>query len=169
MVLEAKPIPYQLDKEFKTTRDRALLAILAMLGQRISEILSIKRNQFNFDDPEFIVIEQIRVLKRRKEPIYVDRPLPRDHVLTELILKHYNQTRGKDRQLFDLSRYRAWQIVRYMTGKWCHFFRSQHISHLINEERLREGEVAKDLGIKKVETIMHYHKSSWKDHKEAYK
>lgn len=160
-VERAKPIPYLLESG-KQVRDRALLAFLAATGMRISEALSVKREQLELShDPDFVVVKDVRILKRRKETIFKDFVLPRKGVLkplTDLVLEHV-RTKNKG-PLFDIGRQRAWQIVVFMTGKWCHYFRSQRISFLVNRIRSTTA-VADLLGIKKSSTIDHYYKGGW--------
>ena len=160
LAVKAKPIPY-LDKR-KQIRDRALLAFIAATGMRISEALSVKRGDFNQHNPDFVVVNNVRILKRRKETIMKDFVLPRTGVLkplTDLVMLHYRNVKD-GAPLFDISRQRAWQVIVYMTGKWCHYFRSQRISFLVNKIRSTTA-VADLLGIKKSSTIDHYYKGGW--------
>lgn len=170
-VKNAKSINYSTNEYEKQLRDRALLSVLAMMGCRISELLSVTHGQLNFHRyRDFIVVEDVKILKRRKEPIRKNFPLPKTGVLKPLtdIFQRYLRSRKwrPEDRLFDLGRHRAWEIVKAMTGKWCHYFRSQRISYLINEKSIRSVAVAKMLGIKKVETIAHYDKSEWEDYRE---
>ena len=56
----------------------------------------------------------------------------------------------------------------HMTGKWCHYFRSQRLSHIVNELKSALT-TAKVFGIKNPQTIAHYYKTEWEIHKEALK
>ncbi len=59
-------------------------------------------------------------------------------------------------------------ILKQMTDEWCHWFRSQRISYLIN--KLRSAEIAAKLvGVKAPQTIAHCYKGEWKAHKEELK
>ena len=61
-----------------------------------------------------------------------------------------------------------WAIVKQLTGEWCHWFRSQRISYLVN--KLRSAEIAgKLVGIKAPATISGYYKTQWRQHKEELK
>ncbi len=166
-------------------RDKALLSMLILTGLRISEILSITRDQIRQqEDLDFVVIHDIQISKRwirkydedhnlisrTREPILRDVPLPKNgffQPLTEYVLRHL-QTRPHSAsvKLFNISRQRAWQITNALTGKWNHYFRSMRISHLINERNMSSVAVAKLLGVKESSTIDHYSKSEWKDHRD---
>ena len=168
IVIRAKPLPY-IYEPWKQDRDRALLALLACTGLRISEVLSLLVEQFSFEMDDFVEIRNVKILKRRAEPIYKDFPLPLEGILRPLTLMilGYWKTKKKG-YLFDISRGRAWQIINYMTGKWCHFFRSQRISYLVN--KLRSVNIVADMqGIKKSSTIDHYFKGGWKHYKDELK
>ena len=85
--------------------------------------------------------------------------------LVEIILEYLDTIKGG--KLFTFGRSRAWQIVTALTGKWCHYYRSQKISHLVNTLK-GAGEAAGK--IMKVEpgTISHYYKTAWRDHKDEF-
>lgn len=171
MVLNAKPIPYTFDREEKQRRDKALLAMQPLTAARISEILALQKYQFDETaKPGFVVIREMIVLKRRKK-VTIDKPLSKTGILaplTNLVMKQVHATKGKHDFVFDLGRHRAWEITRQMTGLWCHYFRSQKFSFLINKTKLKEGQVAHDHGVANIQTMHHYHKSNWEDHPEAY-
>lgn len=171
MVREAKPIPYTLCAIQNRARDFALLSLLALTGMRISEILSIYKRQVHQEMPDFVEIKNVKILKRRKEPILKDFGLPKEGILvplTDLFLAHYSTLKGKNIRLFDINRTTAWRIVVFMTGKWCHFFRSQRLSFLVN--KFRSTIIVSDMqGIKSPATIAHYYKGGWKHHKQELK
>jgi len=168
IVMKAKPLPY-IYEPWKQDRDRALLALLACTGMRISEALSVQVKQFSFEMPDFVEIRNVRILKRRAEPIYKDFFLPLEGILYPLTNMVVAYTKiNKEGYLFDFSRSRAWQIINYMTGKWCHFFRSQRLSYLVN--KLRSTIVVADMqGIKSPQTVAHYFKGGWKHYKDELK
>ena len=162
-------------KSAKTTnndiRDRALLAFLVLTGMRISEALSVTYFQYdNRRNDKFILIKNVKILKRRKEPILKEFPLPKTGMLAELteIIQKYVKSRDWHiaDPLFPIGRHQAWKIINDMTGKWPHYFRSQRISYLMNEQRIQSAAVAKMLGIKQSSTIDHYLKSSWRNYEE---
>ena len=168
----AQAWPYKTEIEEKTARDKALLAFLAETGLRISEALSVDRSQVKLNlDKDFVVVKDIKILKRRKSPIKKDFPLPKTGILeplTQMVLHWYNWPtirKKEEGSLFSLGRYRAWQIIRHMTGKWCHYFRSQRISFLVNKIRSTTA-VAAMMGIAKSSTIDHYYKGGWENFRD---
>lgn len=173
-----KTWPYKRDKAFYVKRDRGLVSLLYLSGLRINEVLRIKKSQFSYEDPDFVVIEDVKISKRKKRTIQtegipvIDVPLPlavEDRggefqlgYFTEVILSYVDVA---EEDLFKISTARAWAIVKHMTGKWCHYFRSQRISHLIN--KLRSDVItAKIVGIKSPATISHYYKGEWRAHRD---
>ena len=165
LVKNAKTIPYILDTETKTRRDRALLSCLALTGLRVSEVLSIDVNQFE-DTPKTVWIKNVKILKRRAEHITRPFALPKQGIFSDLsmlILEHKDTI--KKGKLFDINRASAWRIITYMTGFWCHYFRSQRISHLVNKFRSTVM-VADFQGIKAPATISHYYKGDTRRHEQ---
>jgi len=170
-----KAYPYAWSRFFYQTRDRALLALLYLTGGRISEVLRLRKSQFDFDlDPNFVVIRDMVVVKRKKSivakegyPIReVALPLKgRLAAFTRLVIK-YLELLDEDEKLFKFTRQRAWQIVYYITGKWNHYFRSQAESYLGRYVFRRDPVgLAEYMGIKNVQTLREYVKTSWEDYK----
>lgn len=176
-----KTLKYQTTPDFYHARDRALLSLLYLTAGRISEVLRLNKNQFDFEsDTDFIIIRDMVVVKRRKETIKKygvplrEVPLPREGQLspfTKLIEDYVNQIPG-DSMLFPshkkarlhMTRQRAWQIVTGITGKWCHYFRSQAESNY--------GRIFKDVialadfvRVVNVQTLSEYVKTSWEDYR----
>ena len=165
LVMDLEPHYYWEPK--KNVRDVALVAALAETGMRISELLSIEKASVNVQKDQ-VLLRNVKILKRRKEPIFKDFYLPREGVLgplTEIFIQHLDNV--KKGPIFDISRGRAWQIVAGLTGKWCHYFRSQRISFMLNEARLDGHVVARIQGIKKSSTIDHYSKGGAEQFKDA--
>lgn len=169
-VLAAKDLQYKQNMEYYRKRDRALLSLLALSGLRISEILSLQTAQFDLEsDSEFVIIQDAAILKRRKETIKVDIPLPKEgplEPLTNIIIDYIECARKGP--IFKIGRSRAWQIITQMTGNWCHYYRSQRISFLVNKLRSTDI-VSKIMGIKSPQTISHYYKTEWRQHREELK
>ncbi len=157
MVRDAPSFTYVLDVDKKSLRDRALLALLALTGLRISEALSIDVNQFENTETSYW-ITNVKILKRREEHILQDFILPKKGIfgyLTALVMEH--KATKKKGKLFDINRVTAWRIINHMTGFWCHYFRSQRLSHLVN--KFRSTVMVSDMqGIKSPATISHYYK-----------
>ncbi len=171
-VIEESPVwHYKTDLEFHEKRDRALLALLYLTGGRVNEVLKVKKSLFDFSDRDFIIIRDFEISKRKARTLSregipkIDVALPRDGSLlnfTEIVMAYY---RMSDEKLFKFGRKRAWAIVNYMTGKWCHYFRSQRISDIINRIRSSDA-TSKILGIKNPQTISHYYKGTWEEYRE---
>lgn len=170
LVENAKPVHYKTPIEYYRIRDRALLALLCLTGLRIGETLRLERRQFDVDsDAEFIIIRDVEISKRRKDIVKIDVPLPKVGVfepLTMMILDYL--TRVKRGRIFKIKRCRAWRIINDMTGKWPHYFRSQRISFLVNKIRSAVT-VSRIMGIKSLQTVTHYYKSEWNEHRDALK
>lgn len=175
MIVDGRLWPYLTNKPFYEKRDKALLALLYLTTGRINEVLKITKGQFDFEaDPEFVVIKDFEISKRKEATIKregvpkVDLPLPKVGTLskfTDLVLDYYEIS---SEEMFRIGRVRAWAIVKYMTGKWCHFFRSQKLSYLVNlfHSALVTSKI---VGIKNPQTIAHYYKTAWEEHRDKLK
>ena len=152
-------------------RYQALIALVYSSGLRISDVIRLKRSQFNFKaDREFVIVENVAVNKRRKDPIKIEIPLPRVGVFkpfTDVIIQHYKKRRGKE-LMFPLTRSGAYKAIRKATGKWCHYFRSQDFSYMVNTVR-NVFAVARMKGVKNPQSLEPYYRSTWKDHRESLK
>lgn len=131
------------------TRDKALLALNYLTGARVSELLSIKRKQIekvSKADVEFLIIHNVKVLKRRKDihrTILIPVKKEKDFLL--LALEHINKT-GDEEKLFDITRQRAWQITKNKTGYFNHFFRHLRTTHLVTDYNFSAHELQKFFG-----------------------
>lgn len=174
LIQNGKRWPYKTKQEFYEKRDKALLALIYLSGGRVNEVLRVEKKQFGFSDEDFILIHEFRISKRKERTIEKEGiprivvPLPRTDKFkkfTDLILDYYEVA---PEHLFKIGRKRAWAIIKHMTGKWCHYFRSQRLSYLVN--RLRSATVAsKIVGIKNPQTITHYYKGTWEEYREELK
>ena len=52
-------------------------------------------------------------------------PRTRDEPPAPELVVEYLKMLPEDARVFEFKRRRVWQIVRHITGKWCHNFRSQ--------------------------------------------
>lgn len=181
-LIAVKTLSYKTTPEFYHSRDRALLSLLYLTAGRITEVLLLNKSQFDFEsDTDFIIIRDMQVVKRRKETIYKHGTPLREVPLalkgqlspfTQLVLDYLDRVQD-DAMLFPsnkrsrshISRQRAWQIVYGITGKWCHYFRSQAESHY--------GRVFKDVialadfvRVVNVQTLAEYVKTDWKDYRQ---
>lgn len=56
--------PYKTYQDFYHTRDKALMALLFLTASRITEVLSLKKEQFDFQaDKNFIIIRNMILVK----------------------------------------------------------------------------------------------------------
>jgi len=151
-------------------RNRALLCFFVLTGLRVSELINLTKEQFDFEeDPEFIVIKNIFVLKKRKKTVLNDLAIAREGAyspLVKIILEYLDTV--KEGKIFNISRSRAWQIITGMTGKWCHYYRSQRMSWLVNTLKGAASATGKIMKVTP-STVNHYYKSAWKNHKEELK
>ena len=173
-MIEGKSWPYKTNKEFYECRDRALISLLYLTCGRVSEVLSLRKKQFVFDeDPDFIIIKNMIVVKRKKEAkrkrrsIRDEVPLPTTGPLapfTQFVVEYLNLLTDPKAKLFRFGRHRAWQIVRFITGKWCHYFRSQGESWygkiFSNIFALKDF-----VGVVDASTLSDYVKTDWRDYR----
>jgi len=130
-LIMAKTWPYKMDMENFYRRDRCLMALLFLTAGRISEVLSLVREQFDFQaDPNFIIIRNMILVKRLKtrkgkpvkhttSPIRDEVALPLHGPLskfTRLVEDYVLSISDPKAKLFPFSRRRAWQIVKHTTS-----------------------------------------------------
>lgn len=96
-------------------KHQMLLTYLWMSGNRVTEALSLRRRDLDFNS--FMIT--IRWLKNRK---YQNRNMPMHPNLKQL-LQLYCSNMNADDLLFDMSRQRAWQICQKYTNANPHKFR----------------------------------------------
>lgn len=181
-LITSKQLDYKSEIDFYHARDRALLSLLYLTAGRITEVLRLNKRQFDFEsDKDFIIIRDMAVVKRRKETkIKYGVPLREVPLALKGHLSHFTKLVTDYLRLIEdnsmlfpsnkkcnvhLSRQRAWQIVNGITGKWCHYFRSQSESHY--------GRLFKDVialanfvRVVNVQTLSEYVKTSWQDYRE---
>ena len=180
-LITMRTLSYKTTPDFYHARDRALLSLLYLTAGRITEVLRLKKSQFDSEtDKDFIIIRDMQVVKRRKETLVKygvplrEVPLPlKGHLshFTRSVMDYLKRIED-EAMLFPsnkkanphMSRIRAWQIVNGITGQWCHYFRSQAESHY--------GRVFKDVialsnfvRVVNVQTLSEYVKTSWEDYR----
>lgn len=159
--------PYRTNKEFYEARDKCLLTLCFLTMGRIHEVLQLQKKQFDFSDPEFLVIHDFNVGKRKEKTIrqygktYIDIPISKQSRFLIFIRKHLLNVED---QLFLFGRYRAFQIIKYNTGLWCHWFRS--IAQRFYVNKLENPMVVSDMFKVNIQTISEYYRGSWMDHKD---
>ena len=171
--------PYRTQLDFYHQRDKALMALLFLTAGRISEVLSLKKEQFDFEaDRNFIVIRNMILVKRlktrkgkpvrhRTAPIRDEVPLPLRGPLsrfTNLVQNYLNLIEDSKEKLFKFQRHRAWQIVNYVTGQWCHWFRSQAESYYGKYVFTTPFALRDFVGVSDIESLGPYVKTQWRDY-----
>jgi len=178
-MIVAKTWPYKTDMEFYIKRDKALMALLFLTAGRISEVLSLNKEQFDFEaDRNFIIIRNMILVKRlktrkgkpvrhRTAPIRDEVPLPLEGPLfkfTKLVQKHLDLVKEPKERLFKFKRHRAWQIVNHVTGQWCHWFRSQSESYYGKYVFTTPFALRDFVGVSDIESLGPYVKTQWRDY-----
>jgi integrase len=180
-LITGKTWPYKERREFYYIRDRALMALLFLTAGRISEVLSLTREQFDVEAyRNFIVIRNMILVKRlktrkgkpvrhRTAPIRDEVPLQLKGPLgkfTRLVQDYLELIDEPKEKLFKFKRHRAWQIVNHVTGQWCHWFRSQAESYYGKYVFSTPFALRDFVGVSDIESLGPYVKTQWKDYRE---
>lgn len=180
-LMTSKEWPYKTQPDFYHTRDRALMSLLFLTAGRISEVLTLRKEQFDFEaDENFIVIRNMILVKRlktrkgkpvrhRTAPIRDEVPLPLKGPLsrfTKPVQDYLDLIEEPKEKLFEFKRHRAWQIVNYITGQWCHWFRSQAESYYGKYVYSTPFALRDFVGVSDIESLGPYVKTQWRDYKE---
>ena len=156
---------------------RALVAFLFETGGRASEILTLKHNQIDTQDPEILMVRRMKVLKHRKD---MDRTFPiwRQDPLVAPMLEYINQ-RPRDSPIFPFSYSKLYKIIRDLQkplfeqkqgvklgergegvvkhGPWYpHRFRAERASQLVVEKNFSVFELMKWFGWTRSDTPTFY-------------
>jgi integrase len=175
-IITNKTWPYKRDREFYEKRDRALMGLLYLTCGRITEVLSLTKKQFDLEsEPNFIIVRNMIVVKRKKKAKRKSRairdevPLPKEGPLapfTKLVLEYLQLIENPEDKLFNIGRNRAYKIVRFITGQWPHWFRSQGESWY--------GKVFSNIfalkdyvGVVSAEVLSDYVKTDWREYRKA--
>lgn len=173
--------PYKTQPDYYRTRDRALMSLLFLTAGRISEVLSLRKEQFDFEaDRNFVVIRNMILVKRlktrkgksvkhRTAPIRDEVPLPLRGPLsgfTDLVQDYLGLLEQPKEKLFKFERHRAWQIIKYVTGQWCHWFRSQAESFYGRYVFNTPFALRDFVGVSDIESLGPYVKTRWRDYKD---
>lgn len=180
-LITSRTWPYKTDMENFYRRDRCLMALLFLTAGRISEVLSLTREQFDFEaDPNFVLIRNMILVKRLKtrkgkpvrhttSPIRDEVALPLSGPLSKftILIEDYVQSLPDPKaKLFSFGRRRAWQIVRFITDKWCHWFRSQAESYYGKYVYTTAFALKDFVGVTDIESLGPYVKTSWRDYED---
>lgn len=126
---------YSHDVEYYEVRDKALVAVIYLLGLRVSEAVRLEKSQFLIPEKaglnDRIIVRGIILSKSRKQgQPRKDKsrpegwlPLTGERVpLTRLVLDYLVVSR--EERLFKFGRKRAWQIVTALVQDTCHWLRA---------------------------------------------
>ncbi len=178
-LITAKSWSYKTKLWFYPKRDRALMALLFLTAGRISEVLSLTKEQFDFvADQNFVIIRNMILVKRLKtrkgKPVKHKTAPIRDEVplalkgklarFTELVLDYLDLIKKPKEKLFKFKRHRAWQIVNHVTDQWCHWFRSQAESYYGKYVFNSPFALRDFVGVSDIESLRSYVKTQWKDY-----
>ena len=158
--------PYKQDKVFLRLRDKALIALTYLLCGRIGEVLALNREQFK-EHKNFLVVNEFIVEKNKVSPIRDPWALPKRGRLspfTEIILEYLKVLPKNQSKLFTIKRARAHQIVKKITGKWCHWFRAMGEAYLMRYVFKEPVKCASALRLRRSDTLIEYVPYNWEDY-----
>jgi len=176
---------YEEYRNYLIRRDQALIATLFLTGGRVSEVIPLRKNNFNLqDEPDAIIVTDMpREKSFRKVGEYIengkkkwitekveatrrDFPILKNEALVPYLTKWLEEV---DDYLFTspaksrdhLSRVRAYQIVKNISNRvgeeiWPHWFRSQRASQLASEYGFELHALIDFFDWKDVETALTY-------------
>lgn len=163
----SKTWPYKKKLAFYRKRDRALMALYFITGGRNNEVLKLKKSNFDLtSDPQFSIIKGMYISKRAKKTIArygakvtrripIRLPLFGDLLPFTLLVVDYLDELDDEDDLFDFGVRRSHQIIKYVTGKWVHWFRA--MSENFYGQVFRDAvKLAKFIGITNVQSVMAY-------------
>ena len=170
---------YKTNREQFQFRDRALICLLVLTGLRISEALMLKRLQFRVYSDR-ILVRNVRTLKRGKMRVKIT--LPKQGKLapfTEVFERWLRLVPEEDCYVFPsgcawgfrwnkpLSRKRAFWIIKTMTGRFPHWFRSVcetiYGRLIFNSDAWKLKEF---MGLRRLDSTTPYVQGSWEEDEE---
>jgi len=120
-------------KKASSRRDRCLVSLLYLTGARISEILELKGKDIQIEEDE------IRISIRPKKtgdygPVSKSQDLILDKKgkFVACIIEH-SKTKKAEESIINMTRQRAWQIIRELSGVSPHFFRYSRVVQLLDK------------------------------------
>jgi len=155
---------------------RALRATLFETGGRATEVLSLRKDQFNFDDPNFIEIRGMLVVKCKKgadvrwRTVAIERkdPLVRPMLeWLECVKEDEFLFSYKYGWLYKNASTKRTGATPILSGWFPHKFRAERASQLAVEKRLDVPQLMKWFGWVRPDTPMHYVRMSVEDLKAA--
>lgn len=194
LVAECDKTTYRADQQdHLRERDKALVATLFETGGRVSEVLMLRKRNFDIQRDR-VLVKGMRVLKRyrkvgeyqkkggkkswKTEPVFTTRGIftvRRFEPLTPIMVSwietcndYIFPSGSNGSELPYLGRTRVYQILRDLGKRvdihlYSHWFRAQRASQLASEYGFREHELLRWFSWKRYETAMRYSKLSWRD------
>jgi len=163
----SKKWPYKETPQFYMKRDRCLMALYFLTGGRNNEVLTLKKKNFKLTaDPQFIILKGMRISKRTKKTISrfgakvtrrtnIRLPLFGKLGPFTLLVMDYLDVLDDDDKLFSFGTHRSHQIIKYVTGKWVHWFRAMS-ENFYGQIFMDAVKLAKFIGVKNVQSVMDY-------------
>ena len=166
--LETRKWPYTWTPDFYELRDKALISLLFLCCGRIGEVLRLTKEQFK-ESKHFLILKEYRVEKNQVNPIRDDWALPKRGKLapfTHIVLEYLAMLPESRIKLFEIKRSRAHQIVKHITGKWCHWFRAMGEAYYMRMVFKEPVKAASALRLRRSDTLIEYVPFEWKDYEE---
>lgn len=175
-LLNRKEWPYKTNKETYILRDKALICFLLLSGARVSRALRLQRKHFRIY-PNRIVLAQYDPDKSGLTRTHVT--LPKSGKLsyfTGVFEEWLIQIEHEDHYVFPsgsayglnynrhLSRYRAHTLIKYITGKFPHWYRAVcaniYAKYIFNRDAWK---LKQFMGWKRLESSTPYVEAIWKE------
>lgn len=159
--------------------DKALIAALFLTGGRISEVLGLRRDNFDLSRENVIVVKAMPVSKRFKkvgeyvvagkkrwktEKEYDERtfPIMRREQPVPILLSWLKRIHGKDQQLFEMTRVQAFLMIRRLgQDLYPHWFRAQRASQLAAEYGFDLHDLMDYFHWRDIQIALHYSRLGW--------
>lgn len=166
-LIRVKTWPYKETPDFYKARDRCLMALYFLTGGRNNEVLRLFKSNFDLtSNARFIFIKEMHISKRAKktiarygakvsERIPIRLPLFGKLSPFTFLVQDYLDLLDDDDRLFSFGVRRSHQIIKYVTGKWVHWFRA--MSENFYGQIFRDAvKLAKFIGVTNVQSVMAY-------------
>ena len=153
-------------------RNKVLVELLYITSARITEVLSLKKENFDFKTPKSsnYLIRKMKNQKNKKNPTKII-PIPKSDRFTKDIKNYVERLPDNDSYLFyqrkkvfgwtyqrinkPMHRSTAFRMIKKLDSDiWCHWFRHQRLSHLA--ENLTDRQLIGISGHRSSQNLEHY-------------
>lgn len=149
-------------------RDRALFVTLYLSNSRVSEIVKRLRRmdikQTDVEGEPFLMFTHLFTCKNKQHP---ERNIPikieRERELVNVLAEYLALFDTGEAILFDMTKQRAWQLMKRMCGQRTHYIRHTRLTHLVTEYGLTETALTKMAGWSNSKPAVVYIHLGWKD------